>query len=109
MTLLDQSNPKEQSSAALSHLRQLVLASFRPPSSIAALDGYQLLCGCYLPANSGIFVINGDFGRAAFKLAIQEARHASLDVTRIYAYGRTGTYSGPAICFTKLDDLSVVP
>lgn len=94
---------------AHSELRNLVLSSFYERASVAIVDGYQLLCGRYLPTNSGIFVINGDFGRAAFKLAIQEAHHASLDVTRIYAYGHTGSYSGPAICFTKFDDLSVTP
>lgn len=109
MKVLDQTKPHDQGLRTLPDLRHLVLASFYQPNSIVAIDGYQLLCARYLPTNVGVFVVAGDFGRTQFKLALQEARAAGLDDTRIYAYGRTGSYSGRSICFTKLDELTDQP
>lgn len=109
MKVLDQTKPQNQDLARLSDLRHLVLASFYQPNTIVAIDGYQLLCARYLPTNVGVFVVDGDFGRTQFKRALQEARAAGLDDTRIYAYGHTGSYSGRTICFTKLDELTDHP
>lgn len=75
----------------------------------------QRLCGHHLLAakdartNRGYFVTAGNFGRAEFKLAMDEAQAAGLDASMIYVYGRTATYSGRGIHFVKLDEIDVTP
>lgn len=88
-------------------LRQQVLDTVYEASGIQTLSGYQILCARHRTTNAGIYVVDGDFNRAQFKLAIQEARAAGIKEHRLYVYGRTGSYSGSGICFVKLYDIGI--
>ena len=74
---------------------------------IELLHGYQFLCARHRTTNVGIFVVAGNFGRAHFKKAIEEAAKAGLNTRRVIVYGETGTYSGNGIDFNKFDAIGV--
>lgn len=88
-------------------LKARVLNAVYESDRIAPLSGYKLLAGRHLTTNVGIVVIDGDFNRDAFKLAVDEIKAAGLKASRMYAYGRTGSYSGQAISFSKFSEIGV--
>lgn len=88
-------------------LKARVLNAVYESDCIAPLSGYKLLAGRHLTTNVGIVVIDGDFNRDAFKLAVDEIKAAGLKASRMYAYGRTGSYSGQAISFSKFEEIGV--
>lgn len=88
-------------------LKALVLNAVYERDCIEPLSGYKLLAGRHLTTNVGIVVIDGDFNRDAFKLAMGEIKAAGLKPSRMYAYGRTGSYTGQAISFSKFDEIGV--
>lgn len=88
-------------------LKARVLNAVYESDCIAPLSGYKLLAGRHLTTNVGIVVIDGDFNRDAFKLAVVEIKAAGLKASRMYAYGRTASYSGPAISFSKFSEIGV--
>lgn len=90
-------------------LKARVLNAVYESDRIAPLSGYKLLAGRHLTTNVGIVVIDGDFNRDAFKLAVDEIKAAGLKASRMYAYGRTGSYSGQAISFSKFEGIGVDP
>lgn len=90
-------------------LKARVLNAVYESDRIAPLSGYKLLAGRHLTTNVGIVVIDGDFNRDAFKLALDEIKAAGLKTNRMYAYGRTGSYSGQAISFSKFEEIGVDP
>ncbi len=92
---------------ALQELRAQVLTRVYESASIEPLEGFQVLCAKHRKTNVGIYVVEGDFNRAQFKLAIQEARLAGINDRRLYVYGRTGSYSGNAICFCKFEEIGI--
>lgn len=73
------------------------------------LQGHRFLVAKDARTNRGYFVTDGNFGRADFKVAMDEAQAAGLDASVIYVYGRTATYSGRGIRFVKLDEIDVTP
>ncbi|MDZ4127656.1 MAG: hypothetical protein U1E02_26335 [Hydrogenophaga sp.] len=88
-------------------LKASVLHAVYESDCIAPLSGYKLLAGRHLTTNVGIVVIDGDFNRDAFRLALDEIKAAGLKASRMYAYGRTGSYSGQMISFSKFSDIGV--
>lgn len=88
-------------------LKARVLNAVYESDCIAPLSGYKLLAGRHLTTNVGIVVIDDDFNRDAFKLALGEIKAAGLKPSRMYAYGRTGSYSGQGISFSKFSDIGV--
>jgi hypothetical protein len=88
-------------------LKARVLNAVYESDCIAPLSGYKLLAGRHLTTNVGIVVIDGDFNRDAFELAVVEIKAAGLKASRMYAYGRTGSYSGPAISFSMFSEIGV--
>lgn len=90
-------------------LKALVLNAVYESDGIAPLSGYQLLAARHRTTDVGIVVIDGDFNRDAFKLALDEIKAAGLKTSRMYAYGRTGSYWGQGISFRKFEDIGVDP
>lgn len=88
-------------------LKAAVVDTVYEKDHVQALDGFSLLAAKHLKTNVGIIVVNGNFGRAHFKLAIEEGNKAGLNTRRMYVYAETATYSGNSICFTKLFDIGV--
>lgn len=88
-------------------LKAAVLNTVYEMDHVQALGGFSLLAAKHLKTNVGIIVVNGNFGRAHFKLAIEEGKKAGLNTRRMYVYAETATYSGKSICFTKLFDIGV--
>ena len=88
-------------------LKALVVNAVYESDGIELLSGYKLLAARHRTTNVGIVVIDGDFNRDAFKLALAEIKAAGLKTSRMYAYGRTGSYSGQAISFSKFSEIGI--
>lgn len=88
-------------------LKNTVLNTVYEMDSVQALAGFKVLAAKHLKTNVGVIVVNGNFGRAHYKLAVEEGVKAGLNTRRMYVYANTATYSGNSICFTKLFDIGV--
>lgn len=88
-------------------LKAAVLDRVYHLDGIKVLGGFQFLAAKHMKTNVGIFVVAGNFGRDHFKKAIAESKAAGLNSSRVYVYGRTATYSGNAICFSKFDEIGI--
>ena len=89
------------------HLKAIVLNKVYEMDCLQVLSGFKLLTAKHLKTNTGIFVVDGNYGREHFKLAIEEAKQAGLNIRRQYVYAETGTYSGNGICLSKLHDIGI--
>lgn len=74
---------------------------------IRLVAGYSHLSAVHRTTGVGIFVIDGDFTRDVFREALAEAKAAGARTPRMYVYGRRELYSGPAISFTKLEEIGL--
>lgn len=88
-------------------LKHAVLERVYEDRFIERLDGFEFLVAKHLKTNVGIFVVDGNFGRPIFKRAVAEAKQAGLNSARMYVYGQTATYSGPAICFSQFAEIGI--
>lgn len=88
-------------------LKQAVLQAVYESKHIEVCSGYQLLAAKHVKTNVGIYVVDGNFGREHYKKAIEEANAAGLNASRVYAYGKTATYSGQSICFCKFEEIGL--
>lgn len=93
---------------ASDQLKAAVLATVYHLEGLKVLSGFQFLSAQHLKTNVGVFVVDGNFGPDHFKKAISEAKSAGLRTPRMYVYGHTATYSGPAIYFSKFDEIGIV-
>jgi hypothetical protein len=50
------------------------------------LPGYRFLVAAHARLSSGIFIVDGNFGREHYKAAIQEAKDAGLKTSSMYVY-----------------------
>lgn len=91
----------------IEHVLLRINAYARRPAQ--RLCGHRLLVAKDARTNRGYFVTAGNFGRAEFKLAMDEAYATGLDASVIYVYGQTATYSGRGVHFVKLDEIDVTP
>lgn len=74
------------------------------PKAVEPVSGWKYLAARMKGSGRGVYVVDGTFDRATFKVVVTEAREAGLDPTKISIYGRLGTYSGDSITFTNLND-----
>lgn len=88
-------------------LKALVLSAVYERDCIEPLNGFKLLAARHLTTNVGIVVIDGDLNQEAFTLAQDEMKAAGLKPSRMYAYGRTGTYARSGLSFSKFDEIGV--
>lgn len=88
-------------------LADRVIETVYEESCITRISGHSILVGKVNKTNVGIYVVDGDFSRAEFKKAVEEARAAGVKANRMYVYGRCGLYEGPAICFVRLEDIGI--
>jgi hypothetical protein len=88
-------------------LKQAVLDTVYDVKYLRVLTGYKLLAAVHGTTNVGIYVVDGNFGREHYKLAIEEAKAAGINASRVYAYAQTATYSGQSICFSKFEEIGL--
>lgn len=88
-------------------LKGRVLELVYEPSGIRRVSGYKYLAAIHRTTAVGIFVVDGDFTRAVFREAIAEAKAAGARTPRMYVYGRRTLYTGPAISFTKFEEIGL--
>lgn len=91
---------------ATHELREWLLNTVYDRSHLKAQSGYKLLAASN-KLSQGIFIVEGNFARDGYKLALQEASAAGLSTKRVIVYGVTSTYSGQGIFFTKFEELGV--
>lgn len=92
---------------ASAELKARVLDTVYESDSVAILTGYGLLAAKHRTTGVGVIVVEGDFNQAAYKQAVAELKAAGIKTSRMYVYGRIGSYSGAGICFTKLQDIGI--
>lgn len=76
---------------------------------LSLIPGKQFLVAKYKSTGHGIFIVNGNFGRDAYKVCVQEAKDAGLSTRQLTVFGVTATYSGRSIDFRKFDEIGVIP
>lgn len=87
--------------------KQIILTQVHDTRYLKVLSGHQYLVAVHPKTGAGIYVVDGNFGRDEFKAAMQEAQAAGLSSQRMTVYGRTATYAGTKILFTKFDELGL--
>lgn len=103
-TSSEQNGSEGQASPAL---RAEVLKTVYEEGYLEKFTGRRFLVACHVRLRSGIFIVDGNFGREQYKVAMQEAKDAGLNTSNLYVYGRTATYSGRGICFAKFDEIGI--
>ena len=91
---------------ATHELREWLLNTVYDRSHLKDQPGYKLLAASN-KFHQGIFIVEVNFARDGYKLAVQEATAAGLSTKRVIVYGVTSTYSGQGIFFTKFEELGV--
>ena len=74
------------------------------PKAVEPVSGWKYLTARMKGSGRGVYVVDGTFDRATFKVVITEAREAGLDPNKLSIYGRLGTYSSDSVTFTNLND-----
>lgn len=86
------------------HVQTCLPAMFRPRGVVPIGDG-DLIVAAVGPQREPVALARGMFGLREFRAAMREAAELGLDTRRLYVLADLCSYSGPAIYFTKIEEL----